>query len=97
EPFTGAESALGDRDPADRVASGRFIAPAFTWLERDQQVVDPAWSPHRARGGFVRTDDEAGRTNSRHLLGVEVLAFWFGALQFRRKGEPQLEALHHGR
>ena len=96
QPLAAAERALGNRDPANSVPSRWLIAPAFTWLERDQYVVDPAWSRHWTRRGLVRTDDEACRTNLRHELGAEVLTFWFGALQFRRKGDPQLKALHHG-
>src|SRR6185503_12331715 len=94
QPLAAAEGALANRDPRNGVTSRRFIRPSLTGLERDQQVVNPAWSPRRARCGFVRTDDEAGRTNARHLLAADVLSFWFGALQVRRKGDPQLEALH---
>src|SRR6185503_6915231 len=92
-----AECALCNRDPANSVTSRRFIAPTLSWLERDQQVVDPAWSARRTRCAFIRTEDEAGRTNARHQLGAEVLGFWFGAFQFRWKGDPQLEAAHHRR
>jgi hypothetical protein len=97
QPLAVIERAPANRDPRHGVTGRRFIRPALTGSERDQHVVDPAWSPHRARGCFVRTDDEAGRTNSRHQLSAEVLAFWFSAFEFRRKGDPQLEALHHGR
>src|SRR5437899_1490299 len=96
-PLAAAERTLANRDPRNGVTARRFIRPPLTGLERDQQVVNPAWSPRWARGGFVGTDDEAGRTNARHQLGAQVLGFWFGALQCRRKGDPQLEALHHRR
>ena len=39
----------------------------------------------------------AGKSSKPHLIGAEVLSLWFGALQFRRKRDPQLEALDHRR
>src|SRR4029453_14434872 len=95
QPLAAAERALANRHPRAGVTAGRFIRPPLTGPERDQQVVDPAWSARRARCAFVRTDDEAGRTSLRHQIGAEVLGFWFGALQFRRQGDPQLEAMYH--
>src|SRR4029450_2605764 len=97
QPLAAAERALANRDPRNGVTARRFIRPPLTGLQRDQQVVNPAWSSRRARPGLVSTDNEAGRANARRQVGAEVLGFWFGALQFRRKGDPQLEAVHHRR
>src|SRR4030095_8056887 len=77
QPLAGTERAVADRDPRNGVPPRRFVRPPLTRLERDQQVVNAAWSPRRARCGFVRADDEAGGTNARHLFDAEVLGFWF--------------------
>src|ERR1043166_4484959 len=52
EPLVAGQRSLADGDPPNAVTSGRCIRPLLPRLERDQQVIDPAWSPHRTRRGI---------------------------------------------
>src|SRR5580704_18707855 len=82
-----------DRDPRDGVASRRFVVPALAGLEGDVEIIHRVRRRNFAGRVAVTTQNHPRRAMGFKLIGSQILAFGWTALEFRRKRDPELKGL----
>src|ERR1700722_10315818 len=71
---------------------GRLVAPALAGLQTYREIVDWRGGRDGARRGPVTAEEDMHRTVLRHVFRRLADAYGRTQFQFRRQGDPELEA-----
>src|SRR5712671_7585242 len=86
------QDARCDGDPEDGVARRGLVTPALAGLQAHREIVDRRRERDGARCGPVAAEEDAHRTVVWHILRGLVDAYGRTQFEFRRQGDPELEA-----
>src|SRR5260221_13047419 len=81
-----------DGDPEDGMARRGLVTPALAGLQAYCEIVDRRGALDGTRCGTVAAEEDARRTVLWHILRGLVDAYGRIRFQFRRQGDPKLEA-----